>query len=214
MSAFAPRRAGAADLDAIMAIERVAFPEDAWSPATMRADLESPHTFYLVVEEAGRVVGYAGLRAPAGSADADIQTIAISAESRTRGRGRTLLTGLLEEAHARGVRDVFLDVRDDNAVAQELYRSEGFVEVGRRPRYYQAAGRDAIVMRLALPAWAAARATLALPASDSLSRAEEIRPDEDANAATAPHSGTSPQLSGGTAGHARSGSATDAGACT
>lgn len=161
MSAFAPRRAGVADLDAIMAIERVAFAVDAWSPATMRADLESEHTYYLVLEEAGRIVGYAGLRAPAGSKDADIQTIAISAESRTRGRGRTLLRGLLAEAHARGVREVFLDVRDDNAVAQTLYLSEGFVEIGRRPKYYQKAGVDAIVMRLDLPGWAARDASAA-----------------------------------------------------
>ncbi|MEN2740484.1 ribosomal protein S18-alanine N-acetyltransferase [Microbacterium sp. X-17] len=157
MSAFAPRAAGADDLDAIMAIERVAFPDDAWSEASMRADLESPHTAYLVLEEAGRVVAYAGLRAPAGSADADIQTIAVSAESRTRGRGRTLLTALLAEAATRGVREVFLDVRADNAPAQELYRSEGFVEIGRRPGYYQAVGVDAIVMRLDLRGWTEAR---------------------------------------------------------
>lgn len=146
------------DLDAIMALERASFPTDAWSDAMMREELSSPHGFYVVAEEAGRLVGYAGLRAPKGGKDADIQTIAIAEAARGRGRGRTILEALLAEASARGVREVFLEVRADNPVAQALYGSEGFAEVGRRPRYYQPDDVDAVVMRLDVAGWAAARA--------------------------------------------------------
>ena len=47
---------------------------------------------------------------------------------------------------------VFLEVRPSNPGAQALYASEGFIEIGRRPRYYPAAdGReDAIVMAFEL----------------------------------------------------------------
>jgi ribosomal-protein-alanine acetyltransferase len=151
------RRAALADLDAIMALERASFPTDAWSEPMMRDELASAHTHYVVDELAGRVVGYAGLRALAGSRDADVQTIAIAESARGRGRGRALLRALLEEAASRRVREVFLDVRADNPVAQALYASEGFGEVGRRPRYYQPDDVDAVVMRLDLEAWAAAR---------------------------------------------------------
>jgi len=34
----------------------------------------------------------------------------------------------------------------DNAVAQRLYQRHGFVPVGRRRRYYQPSGTDALVM--------------------------------------------------------------------
>lgn len=146
------------DLPAIMTLERASFPADAWSTAMMREELASPHGRYVVMEEAGRLVGYAGLRAPLGVRDADIQTIAVAATARGGGRGRTLLTALLDEAHRRGVRDVFLEVRADDPVAQGLYASEGFREIGRRPRYYHDV--DAIVMRLDLRGWAHARATL------------------------------------------------------
>ena len=145
------------DLDAIMALERASFPTDAWSDAMMREELSSPHGYYLVAEEAGRLVGYAGLRAPKGGKDADIQTIAIGEAARGRGRGRTILEALLAEASARGVREVFLEVRADNPVAQALYASEGFAEVGRRPRYYQPDDVDAVVMRLDVAGWTAAR---------------------------------------------------------
>ena len=146
------------DLDAIMALERASFPTDAWSPAMMREELSSKHGHYLVDEEAGRLLGYAGLRAPRGARDADIQTIAIAAAARGRGRGRVILEALLAEASARRVHDVFLEVRADNPVAQALYTSEGFTEVGRRPRYYQPDDVDAVVMRLDLAGWAAHRA--------------------------------------------------------
>jgi ribosomal protein S18 acetylase RimI-like enzyme len=97
------RAAVPADLDAIMALERASFPTDAWSDAMMREELASPHGWYIVDEVAGRVAGYAGLRAVRGAKDADVQTIAIAEASRGRGRGRALLRALLTEAARRGV---------------------------------------------------------------------------------------------------------------
>lgn len=149
------RLATPADLDAIMAIEQASFPTDAWSSETMAAELAGEHSHYLVDEEDGDVVGYAGLRAMRGSPDADIQTIALLEAHRGAGRGRALLTALLVEASVRRAREVFLEVRADNPGAQGLYASEGFTELGRRPRYYQPDGVDAIVMRLDVRAWAA-----------------------------------------------------------
>lgn len=151
------RAATADDLAAIMDLERTSFPTDAWSEPMMAAELASPHGRYVVDVEAGRVVGYGGVRAVQGSPDADIQTIAIAEAARGRGRGRALLHALLEGARDRGAREVFLEVRADNPVAAGLYGSEGFVEVGRRPRYYQPDDVDAIVMTLDLRAWSAAR---------------------------------------------------------
>ncbi|CAH0229568.1 N-alpha-acetyltransferase RimI [Microbacterium sp. Bi98] len=138
------------DLDAIMAIEHRSFPTDAWSSEAMALELASPHGRYLVDEQDGAIIGYGGVRALQGSSDADIQTIAFDVEHRGRGRGRALLRSLLDAAVERGAREVFLEVRADNPGAEGLYRSEGFEEIGRRPRYYQPDDVDAIVMRLAL----------------------------------------------------------------
>lgn len=140
------------DLPAIMHLERSSFPTDAWSEDTMGTEISSAHTHYLVDDEDGAVVGYAGLRALQGGTDADIQTIALDPERRGSGRGRALLRALLDEARRRGAREVFLDVRADNGVAESLYRSEGFVELARRVGYYQPDGVDAVVMRLDLTA--------------------------------------------------------------
>lgn len=147
------RRATAADLDAIMAIETAMFPSDAWSPAMMAAEIAGPHGYYLVAEAAdGAVDGYAGLLAPRGSGQADIQTIAVVDRARRRGLGRTLMLALLDEARRRGATEVFLEVRADNPGARALYDALGFTEIAVRPNYYQPDGVDAVIMRLAVPA--------------------------------------------------------------
>lgn len=144
------RLATSDDLDAIMAIEHRSFPTDAWSSEAMAIELASPHGRYLVDEHEGSIIGYGGVRALQGSNDADIQTIAFDAEHRGAGRGRALLRALLDAAVERGAREVFLEVRADNPGAEGLYRSEGFEEIARRPRYYQPDDVDAIVMKLVL----------------------------------------------------------------
>jgi ribosomal-protein-alanine N-acetyltransferase len=143
------REATPADLDAIMAIEESEFTSDAWSSRMMAEEIRSAHTRYLVAEEDGVVLGYAGLLCPRGAHEADVQTIAVLASARRRGLGRRLLRALLDEAVRRGAREVFLEVRADNPGAQTLYRSEGFEEIGVRPAYYQPDGVDALVMRAA-----------------------------------------------------------------
>ena len=57
-------------------------------------------------------------------------------------------------AREHGAQRVFLEVRPSNTPAVALYHSEGFNEIGRRPRYYPAVqGReDAIVMAMELVA--------------------------------------------------------------
>jgi ribosomal-protein-alanine acetyltransferase len=142
------RRAVADDLDAIMTLERATFPHDAWSTSSMRAELAGEHGYYVVaVGDGGEVEGYAGLLAPEGTGQADIQTIAVAEPARGRGLGRLMMTTLLAEADRRGASEVFLEVRADNAPAQALYASLGFERIAVRPRYYQPDGEDAWVMR-------------------------------------------------------------------
>jgi ribosomal-protein-alanine acetyltransferase len=152
MSAHAPwslRAATVDDLDSIMGIETSVFLSDAWSRRTMRAELEGSHSYYLVAEDGG-VAGYAGLFAPRGAREADIQTIAVAPQARRRGLGRALMTALIDEARARGARQLFLEVREDNPGAQTLYGALGFEQIAVRAKYYQPDGVDALVMRLDL----------------------------------------------------------------
>ena len=156
------RRATLDDLDAIMALETSTFASDAWSRGTMRDELASPHGYYLVAEgDSGGggggapqhpLAGYAGLLAPFGSGQADIQTIAVAPDARGHGLGRALMVALLAEARARRAAEVFLEVRADNPNARALYDSLGFEQIALRPQYYQPDGVDAQIMRVELTA--------------------------------------------------------------
>ncbi len=144
------RVASADDLDGIMALENEAFTVSAWSRENMEAEVASEWGVYLVVEQATAepgttLLGYAGLRAV--GVEGDVQTIAIAESARGSGLGRRLFKRLEHEARERGVRELFLEVRADNIPARALYDSEGFAEIGIRPRYYQPEDVDAIVMK-------------------------------------------------------------------
>lgn len=148
------RRASLADLAAIMPLETATFGTDAWSADSMAAELAGPHTYYLVAFQPDTpdvVDGYAGLLAPSGGTEGDVQTIAVAEGARRHGLGRALLASLVAEARRRGVAQVFLEVRADNPAAQRLYTAFGFEQLGVRRGYYQPDNVDAIVMRLTVP---------------------------------------------------------------
>ncbi|MYS23706.1 MULTISPECIES: ribosomal protein S18-alanine N-acetyltransferase [unclassified Streptomyces] len=143
------------DLDAVTALEHDLFPEDAWSRGMFWSELaDAGHPAasrrYVVAETPdGRLVGYAGLAAVAGTGD--VQTIAAARDHWGTGLGARLLTELLRTATAAECHEVLLEVRVDNPRAQRLYRRFGFEPIGLRKGYYQPGNVDALVMRLADP---------------------------------------------------------------
>lgn len=153
------RRATPDDLERIMELETGTFGSDAWSNQAMLGDLRNPQCYYLVAERVGArpleqltaIDGYAGLFAPQGAHEGDIQTIAVAESARRGGLGRTLMQSLIAEAHKRGAIEVFLEVRADNPGPKRLYDTLGFEEIAVRVGYYQPDNVDAIVMRLAIP---------------------------------------------------------------
>lgn len=135
------------DIEAVAALERRLFPDDAWSPESFWAELARDESrYYVVVEHGGAVVAYGGLLAVPGGPDADVLTVAVDPAEHGRGLGGAVLGDLLTEADRRRCVDVHLEVREGNTAALSLYARHGFERAGVRRRYY-ANGDDAIVMR-------------------------------------------------------------------
>jgi [ribosomal protein S18]-alanine N-acetyltransferase len=139
------------DRPAILALERELFPEDAWTPEMFAAEFAQPASRrrYLVAEEGGAVIGYAGMMFTGGP-QADVLTLAVDPAHWGQGTGSALLRALVDEAGRRGHTEVMLEVREDNPRARALYLRHGFEEIGMRRGYYQPSGVDAVVMRKAL----------------------------------------------------------------
>jgi ribosomal-protein-alanine N-acetyltransferase len=85
--------------------------------------------------------------------EAEILTLGVLPEARRAGVGRVLLDVLIGETGRVGLGSVVLEVAADNDAARRLYAACGFVQVGRRPRYYRRAATvaDALILRLRLP---------------------------------------------------------------
>lgn len=152
------------DVHRCAALEKRLFADESpWPAAGFAEGLRAPYMrFYAAREQAeagSRLIGYAAVALLGGSAtgsyaagaghvgpENEVHTMAVEPEAQGRGVGRLLLDALLAEADAHGG-PVFLDVRVGNEPAIGLYESAGFSRIGVRPRYYQPAGADALVMR-------------------------------------------------------------------
>ncbi len=132
-------------LDAVMAIEKVAF-ANPWQRTLFEAELQHRHALVLaaLTLPAETLVAYLCLWVVAG--EAQVQNLAVHPAFRGRGVGRYLLVRGLLEARRRGAEKATLEVRPSNTAARRLYASLGFIEVGRRPGYYQAEGEDALLL--------------------------------------------------------------------
>lgn len=143
------------DVGAVSDLENLSymFP---WSIGIFRDCLRVGYTCRLVQALDG-IGGYGIMSMGAG--EAHILNICIRADLRGQSVGRRLMTWLLDEAHRAGQGWTFLEVRPSNRPAILLYEQLGFAQVGLRRGYYQAVGgrEDAIVYRLDLDQWGAAR---------------------------------------------------------
>ncbi len=139
----------AADLERVMEIASSLKDAPQWGAGAYRAALDpegAPRRIALVAEFPGSgILGFlmASLLPP----EAELETIAVVGEGQRRGVARRLWGAMAAELRAAGVTEVHLEVRASNEAALGFYRAEGFVEAGRRPRYYADPEEDAILLR-------------------------------------------------------------------
>lgn len=129
--------------DAVSVLEIEIFGAEAWSRAQVEEELASPWTIYLGAFDGARLVGYAGAK---GGVEGDLMTLAVLATHRGTGLGRALAERLLEEVASRGMRKIFLEVRESNRAARGLYANLGFKEIGVVADYYRSPPEDAVTM--------------------------------------------------------------------
>ena len=134
----------AADIDGMHAIEETTFASP-WSRASLEAELTNACARYLVARMDGEVVGYAGMWLVID--EGHVTNVAVRADRRGLGIGRELMKRLIQLAADSGMIWMTLEVRRSNKVAQNLYHSFGFVDVGYRKRYYENQ-EDALLMGL------------------------------------------------------------------
>ncbi len=132
------------DVSAIAELEKICF-SDPWSENSIASELNNRLSYWLVAEEDGVVVGYIGSQTVLDAAD--IMNLAVSPNHRQQGIGQALIQKLVSHLQQSGVIALLLEVRVTNTPAIALYEKMGFVQVGRRPKYYHNPREDALILR-------------------------------------------------------------------
>lgn len=144
---FAPE-----DVDTLLRIEHAAHPAGHWKAEDYEWLTHQAGGMVLVAHlaPAGAIAGFVAARAL--GPEAEMLNLAVAPEHRRQGIGRRLVEELHRHLRARGTERVYLEVRPSNLPAQQLYRSFGYCECGRRQKYYASDGEDALVFEIRLPA--------------------------------------------------------------
>ena len=135
----------AADIDAVLKLERECFCSEAWSRREfeeLAAEPEDGAFITLSAMEDGELCGY--ICASAVMDEAEIASAAASPKRRRQGIARELIRKFEDLAMPK---TVFLEVRASNTAAKALYESLGFYEYAIRRRYYDSPLEDALLMR-------------------------------------------------------------------
>ncbi len=141
------RPATPADIPALLALEKCAVTAAHWSAERYQAAFSNSTVsrVALVIEHESRVEGFLIARAVAD--EWEIENLAVAGPARRRGHGTRLLGRFLDIVCKQGAQAVFLEVRESNWAARQLYEKWAFVESGVRRRYYREPEEDAVTYR-------------------------------------------------------------------
>ena len=143
MSEIIIRRMTLNDVDGVHDIEAATFARPWTRQDFVKEMTTNACARYLVAEQNGAVIGYAGAWIVLD--EAHVTNVAVAKEFRGQGVGRLLTAGLMQYASNLGVVYATLEVRKSNETAKRLYQSLGFEYVGVRKRYYEDNGEDALL---------------------------------------------------------------------
>lgn len=139
---------GPADIRAVMELEALCFAYH-WTEEQFRLGLERGAFHILGVRRSGKIVGYIAYSVI--QDEMEVMNLAVHPEFRRQGLGATLLDAALGHSRRAGARQGFLDVKESNLPAIDLYRKFGFKQIGVRKRYYPDTLEDALLFRCDIP---------------------------------------------------------------
>lgn len=144
MNNVAIRVAGLDDLDEIYALDKSEL--DGYLRDSIKKTLQDLSSLTLVAEMDGKIVGYINFSFVLD--EAELNKIVTRKDCRGRGIASSLISDAIEILKDRGILTIFLEVREDNVVAQKLYEKVGFKFYYTREKYYN--GVNAKLYRLDL----------------------------------------------------------------
>ncbi len=132
------------DVAAVAALEAENFSRP-WSYDAFYKTLSDENYIVIIAKDTDALLGYCVLLCT--GEEADITNVCTAPEARGKGVARSMLTALMKEGKSRGVTEFFLEVRESNTPARNLYTKLGFEEIGLRKNYYEEPKEHAVLMK-------------------------------------------------------------------
>lgn len=140
------------DLTEVLAVERQAYPVP-WTHGNFVDAIAAGYPAEVLRGPQLELLGY--WVAMAGVDEMHLLNITVAPACQGRGLAVLMLDRLSALCRVQGLTQLWLEVRDSNARARQVYERYGFVAVGRRRAYYpvlQGPREDAVLMSLQLAA--------------------------------------------------------------
>ncbi|EGK08373.1 ribosomal protein S18-alanine N-acetyltransferase [Kingella kingae] len=115
----------------------------AWTAAHFEAACTSPHDTVLVLQQQQHIVAFIVWQTVCD--EMELHLIATDTAYRQQGCASALIEHMLHVAHQQNIARIFLEVRQSNHAAQQLYAKHGFVHIATRKNYYSN-GENAWIM--------------------------------------------------------------------
>ncbi len=130
-------------MDDIAEIEKQSF-VNPWTKEMLLDSAKNAAVKFKVLIENKTVAGYYIISTSAD--ETEVLDIAVDPKFRKRSFGQAMLADIKKESNNKKSRVIFLEVRQNNNAAINLYKSFGFKEIGVRKKYYK--NEDALVLKL------------------------------------------------------------------
>lgn len=118
--------------------------DDFWSKEALEQELLNENRIYILAkdENTNEVLGFAGISIIFN--EAELMNIVVKKNKRKHGIGKALLEKIINICIENNIEVIKLEVNENNISAKNLYKSCGFIQTGKRERYYN--NKDAAIL--------------------------------------------------------------------
>lgn len=139
------RRMSQDDLNQVMEIEKLSYPNHHWSKDSFYNELNNKLAYYYCIsDQEDKVLAYIGYWHIL--EEAHVTTLAVHPSCRNKQLAQILLITMIKDCYEKMIKYITLEVRESNIAAISLYEKLGFSSVGQRKNYYQDNGESALIM--------------------------------------------------------------------
>ena len=140
--------ADASHVEQLFEMEKICFPDECWSIGSVKSEFSKENSICLIALCEGDFAGYAFSSFVYD--ESELNRIAVLPKYRNKKIAISMLEYLIEYMTKNNCKTLFLEVRENNKTAINLYKKAGFNTIGIRNNYYTNPTENAILMSLEL----------------------------------------------------------------